>query len=386
MSSGRTAGVKCRTTIRSIAHPAYRSSAARRSTSSVTTAARASKPPDSLAGQAFDLDAVRGPGTPQPPVAASSRPTPGRTTSHWDASSRSARAHWLRPTTSITSIPSGRAASSLVPHFQPARAAVSESSRYSASLAVPVGAPPAYEIFGCGENPAEYAIGKPAMRTPRSTARAISLWLAKRILPLLAYLIDQPLDDGRRERGGPSDGLRGRYARPPGRRAALQDAPVNRRRASGHVPPGSSAAAAACPLGARSGSRCPWPGRRRSRSRGSSGSPRPPRHRPGRWRPASPATASRGPGPASRWSQGSTSSYVAFPRRVPGQVHAVAGQGPRRAALPALEREVLAPAVEPGAVLPGGPDDLGHPAVAAGQQALHDRRLAVVVAEADGRP
>jgi hypothetical protein len=38
-------------------------------------------------------------------------------------------------------------------------------------------------------NPAEYAMGKPAFRTPRSTARATSLWLAKRILPLLAYLI-----------------------------------------------------------------------------------------------------------------------------------------------------------------------------------------------------
>ena len=66
---------------------------------------------------------------------------------------------------------------------------MSEISRYSASLAVPVGAPPAYEIFGCGENPAENATGKPAFRTPRSIARAMSLWLAKRILPLLAYLI-----------------------------------------------------------------------------------------------------------------------------------------------------------------------------------------------------
>src|SRR4249919_1682284 len=30
-------------------------------------------------------------------------------------------------------------------------------------------------------------MGNPARRIPRSTARAISLWLAKRILPLLAY-------------------------------------------------------------------------------------------------------------------------------------------------------------------------------------------------------
>src|SRR5258708_22454812 len=66
---------------------------------------------------------------------------------------------------------------------------MTESSRYSASLADPVGAPPAYEILGCGENPAEYATGTPALRTPRSIARATSLWLAKRILPLFAYLM-----------------------------------------------------------------------------------------------------------------------------------------------------------------------------------------------------
>ena len=91
--------------------------------------------------------------------------------------------------TSITSIPSGRAASSRSRTSGAVHALVSEISKYSASLAVPVGAAPAYEIFGCGVNPAEYAMGKPALRTPRSTARATSLWLAKRILPLLAYLI-----------------------------------------------------------------------------------------------------------------------------------------------------------------------------------------------------
>ena len=42
MSSGRTAGVRCRTTIRSIAYPAFRSSAAHQSASIVSTAARAS--------------------------------------------------------------------------------------------------------------------------------------------------------------------------------------------------------------------------------------------------------------------------------------------------------------------------------------------------------
>jgi hypothetical protein len=67
---------------------------------------------------------------------------------------------------------------------------VSEISMYSASLAAPVGAPPEYEIFGCGEKPAEWATGRQARRTPRSTARATSLWLAKRILPRLAYLME----------------------------------------------------------------------------------------------------------------------------------------------------------------------------------------------------
>ena len=38
-----------------------------------------------------------------------------------------------------------------------------------------------------GVNPAECAMGTPARRTPRSKARATSRWLAKRILPRLAY-------------------------------------------------------------------------------------------------------------------------------------------------------------------------------------------------------
>src|SRR5205823_6630706 len=46
--------------------------------------------------------------------------------------------------------------------------------------------------------------------------------------------------------------------------------------------------------------------------------------------------------------------------------------------------EELAPAVEAAPVLPDRLDDLADPAVAAGQQALDDGRLAVVVAQADG--
>ena len=51
------------------------------------------------------------------------------------------------------------------------QAAVKPISAYSASLAAPVGAEFAYEIFGCGLNPALNAIGRPARRMARSRAR-----------------------------------------------------------------------------------------------------------------------------------------------------------------------------------------------------------------------
>src|ERR1700755_1150767 len=89
--------------------------------------------------------------------------------------------------TSITSIPSGKVLFSRSRTCAAAWREFSARDRYSASLATPVGAPPAYEIRGCGVNPAEYAIGSPARRTPRSKTRATSLWLAKRIFPRLAY-------------------------------------------------------------------------------------------------------------------------------------------------------------------------------------------------------
>jgi hypothetical protein len=59
-------------------------------------------------------------------------------------------------------------------------------SRYSASLAAPVGDAFAYEIFGCGVNPDEWPMGMPERRIARSKARAKSLWLVKRSRPLLA--------------------------------------------------------------------------------------------------------------------------------------------------------------------------------------------------------
>ena len=61
-------------------------------------------------------------------------------------------------------------------------------SRYSASLAAPVGAAFPYEIRGCGEYPDEYAMGTPARRSDRSNARPKSRWLVKRARPRLAYL------------------------------------------------------------------------------------------------------------------------------------------------------------------------------------------------------
>src|SRR3712207_433320 len=50
---------------------------------------------------------------------------------------------------------------------------------------------------------------------------------------------------------------------------------------------------------------------------------------------------------------------------------------------PALVGEVLAPAVEPAALAPHPLDHPADPAVAAGEEALDDARLAVVVAQAD---
>ena len=89
MSSGRTAGVICRTTIRSIAHVASRPAAARRSTSSLTTAARAStrRVPLLVRRSTSAVPAARKTSTAR---AAAPGATPGRTTSQSDASSRKA--------------------------------------------------------------------------------------------------------------------------------------------------------------------------------------------------------------------------------------------------------------------------------------------------------
>jgi len=203
MSSGRTAGVKCRTTIRSIAHAASRPTSACPPACIVTTAARAStgRVPLLVRRSTTTVRAARNVSTAR---SASAGATPGRTTCHSDASRRSASsrpaggpapAAWpatadsaaadcaaadcatadkaaadkaaadkaaargaagspdapacpasgalVNSKTSITSIPLGRAASSRSRTSEAAHCPVRASSRYSASLAVPVCAPPA---------------------------------------------------------------------------------------------------------------------------------------------------------------------------------------------------------------------------------------------------
>ena len=139
MSSGRTAGVRCRTTIRSVAQ-SWSPATAARSSASDTTAARVSsrRTPLLVRRSTSACAAARNASAAE---AATAGATPGSTTRHCEASS-SGRGASAASTTSITSIPSGRAASRrsrTVPGSMPA---VREISRYSASLAAPVGAPP----------------------------------------------------------------------------------------------------------------------------------------------------------------------------------------------------------------------------------------------------
>src|SRR5689334_12865050 len=76
-------------------------------------------------------------------------------------------------------------------------------------------------------------------------------------------------------------------------------------------------------------------------------------------------------------------AVVTFARSIPCKIHRLPGQRLVRASLPALEREVLAPAVEPRAIAPCRQDHGAHPAVAAGQQPLDQAGLPVVVAVPD---
>ena len=59
-------------------------------------------------------------------------------------------------------------------------------------------------------------------------------------------------------------------------------------------------------------------------------------------------------------------AVITFARSIPCKIHRLPGQGRLGTPLPALEREVLAPSVEPPAVPPRRQDHAAHPAVAAG--------------------
>ena len=69
--------------------------------------------------------------------------------------------------------------------------------------------------------------------------------------------------------------------------------------------------------------------------------------------------------------------------REPVDVHRLVGQRALPRGHPPLEREVLAPAVEPGAVAPGLEDHPTDTPVAPGEQPLDDPRASVVVSEPD---
>ncbi len=102
------------------------------------------------------------------------------------ASSRSASDPAAASTTSSTSIPTGSASSRATRTASGSTRSLTASSTYSASLAVPVGAAFAYEIRGCGWNPALNAIGTSARRRARSSARWKSRVEEKRSRPRLA--------------------------------------------------------------------------------------------------------------------------------------------------------------------------------------------------------
>src|ERR1700733_4239129 len=261
--------------------------------------------------------------------------------------------------TSITSIPSGSTAFSRSRTSAAACRLVSARLRYSASLATPVGAPPAYEIFGCGVNPAEYAIGSPALRTPRSKARATSLWLAKRIFPRLAYRTTR-----RWTAGLAGDLGAGSVTLPPahhGKQAlpiqALPGGPhLDFRTHSGTYPAFITRSPAAIfHLGRALGSDGVLP-----------------------VLPQPVAVKTR-----VQVIPGEHLTVITFARSVPCNIHRLRGQRRFGAASSLLEREALAPPVDPGAGPPRCQDHGGDPAVPARQQALDERGLPVVIPEAD---
>ena len=189
-------------------------------------------------------------------------------------------------------IPSGRAASS--------RSRTSEAARASVR--------PDLQVLGLTRCPGGGSASVRDLRVRRETSGigdgqpcpANSPFNGARDVPVAGET--HPASLGVPDNHAGSDGKHTRWIR---RGAAWADAGGLR---VGHQPPPGPApvppprarrdhasAAGASRPSARSGSRCPWPGRRRSHSTASSGSPPPRPPRPGRSRPASPARASRGP-------------------------------------------------------------------------------------------
>ena len=88
--------------------------------------------------------------------------------------------------TCTTSSPSGSASLRDACTAVGSSRSASPISRYSASLAEPVGAAPAYEIRGWGWKPDEYAIGSRDRTSARSNAREKSRWDVNRSRPRFA--------------------------------------------------------------------------------------------------------------------------------------------------------------------------------------------------------
>lgn len=115
--------------------------------------------------------------------------TSGSSIRQWDASIRSGRLPPVASTASSTSSPGESAASRASRNCSGSTGSRRPISRYSASLATPVGAAEAYEILGCGVKPWEKATGTPARRSARSKALAKSRCEVNRSGPRLAYRI-----------------------------------------------------------------------------------------------------------------------------------------------------------------------------------------------------
>src|SRR5580658_5408023 len=330
----------------------------RSSTAISTTAVRASscRTPLSVRRSTGACDRARKPDT---AWAAASGRTPGRTTRHSEACASPAEP-FASSVTSSTSIPSGSIASSCSRTWSATRGLVSPMVRYSASLATPVGAPPAYEIFGCGVNPAEDAIGSPALRTPRSKARATSLWLAKRIFPRLAYRTTRCCTAGNCASLGSGSGTL------PPDHYGKQSPPVEANSSRAHLDLGphrrtdpafiTRSPAALFHLGYALGSDRVLPVL-----------PEP---------VAVEACVEVVPG--------EHLTVITFARSIPCQVHRLPDQGRLSRAQPPLVGEVLAPPVETPAIPPRRQDHAAHSPVTAGEQALDLARPPVVIAEADG--